>query len=218
MKHIAVIPARKGSVGFKFKNRKFFNMTADFLDQSNLFSDVIVSTNDEVVKEYSLKRNYKVHDRSEELSAGDVSIKAVFENLINENQFSEDTVLWLFYLPVLYKNREDFEKAISLYNEKKMKSLMSFVPVEVHPYTCWRLDNNTPKQFIENNAFRRQDMPDAWSHYHYLCALSVSEISNLNDELIGKNTFPIKLDQNTKNNLVEIDTPEDLEKWEKINS
>ena len=41
-KHIALIPARKGSVGFKFKNRLFFDRTADFLDSIRWFDKVIV--------------------------------------------------------------------------------------------------------------------------------------------------------------------------------
>ena len=45
-KHIALIPARKGSVGFKFKNRLFFDRTADFLDSITWFDNVIVSSND----------------------------------------------------------------------------------------------------------------------------------------------------------------------------
>ena len=48
--HIAFIPARKGSLGFKNKNLIFFRNTGNFLKKYNLFDRVIVSTNDERIK------------------------------------------------------------------------------------------------------------------------------------------------------------------------
>lgn len=215
-KHIAVIPARKGSVGFKFKNRKFFSLTADFLDNSKLYDEVVVSTNDEVIKEYASERGYTVHHRGEVLSEGDVSIKAVFDNLQEEFKFKPDDVLWLFYLPILYKNKADFEAAQRVFNDKKLDSLMTFVTSNTHPYTCWKMVNDRPVQFIVNDVFRRQDMPPAWSHYHYVSGTRVSYLKSVNQELLGQNTFPILLDDLVKNKLVEIDTPEDLEKWNRL--
>ena len=45
-KHVAFIPARKGSKGFKFKNRILFSHTANFINQIDWFDEVIVSTDD----------------------------------------------------------------------------------------------------------------------------------------------------------------------------
>ena len=215
-RHIAIIPARKGSVGFKFKNRKFFSITADFLDESKLYDEVVVSTNDEMIKESASERGYTIHHRNEVLSEGDVSIKAVFDNIQSEMKFADDDVLWLFYLPILYKHKVDFESAKLTFTKMNLDSLICFVSADTHPYTCWKMVNDKPVQFIENDVFRRQDMPKAWSHYHYVCGTRVSYLKNVNQELMGKNTYPILLSDEVKNNLVEIDTPEDLEKWNKI--
>ena len=80
--HIALIPARKGSVGFKFKNRLFFDRTADFLDSITWFDNVIVSSNDSDILDKASKRDYLIHHRSNNLSDSNTSIKAVMKNVI----------------------------------------------------------------------------------------------------------------------------------------
>ena len=104
-KHIAVIPARMGSVAFKFKNRILFDQTVAFLNNVEWFDRVIVSTDDPVVADAARREDYEVHQRATELAGPAVSVKAVFEAVIAEMAVAPDDVLWLFYLPVLFKRR-----------------------------------------------------------------------------------------------------------------
>ena len=101
MKHLAFVPARKGSEGFKHKNRRFFDHTANFIDQLNWVDQVLVSSDDEDLISKAKERNYTAHIRSHELSGPAVSIKSVLENVIIEMGLSADDYVWLFYLPVL---------------------------------------------------------------------------------------------------------------------
>jgi CMP-N-acetylneuraminic acid synthetase len=214
IKHIALIPARKGSVGFKYKNRLFFNKTADFIDSLAWLDNVIVSSDDSEIMDKSNQRGYSVHNRSGLLSGGDVSIKAVVENVILEMELSPQVYIWLFYLPILYKDRKDFEGVKSLISDKNINTLCSFIPVETHPYNCWMYSNESKlERFIPNDVYRRQDLPDAWMHYHYLCVFKAGVVNQLNSELIHEDTYPLFLDQHTSNNLIEIDTPADYQKW-----
>jgi CMP-N-acetylneuraminic acid synthetase len=212
-----MIPARMGSVGFKHKNRKFFDYTANFLDTVEWFDRIIVSTDDPVVKEYSEKKGYDIHHRSECLSGPYISIKQVFESVIQEMDIKKDDILWLFYLPILYKNLADFDRCKEIIEKPDVKSVCSFVKAETHPYVCWLYDSEKKllTQFIENDCFRRQDQPPAWEHHHYLYCFKAEEISDLNNEMINGKTHPMFLDESTAENMLEMDAPSDYEKWKK---
>jgi len=210
-----MIPARMGSEGFKFKNRKFFKLTADFLQNVPWLNRVIVSTDDPVIKDYARKLKFEVHDRHESLAGSTVSIHQVFENVIGEMNVNSDDVLWLFYLPVLYKNINDFEKAKEIIEKKEAKSLCTFVSAKSHPFNCWKFDFEKKEllQYVQNDCFRRQDLPAAWIHYHYVYCFRAKVLKTLNSEMINAETHPIFLEDKVSEKLIEIDTPEDYDRW-----
>ena len=213
-KHVAFIPARKGSKGFKFKNRILFTHTANFINQIDWFSDVVVSTDDPVIKELAVKYGYSIHSRPNSLSSDDVSIKSVFKSYIDSIEPDSNTVLWLFYLTVLHKSLTDFLTAKNMIEVDKAQSVCTFVKAKTHPYDTWLYKTgNTLAKYIENDVYRRQDKPEAWEHYHYVCCFVSNQLNNLNSELIGQSTIPIILDDNTAAKLVEVDTQKDLDNW-----
>ena len=105
VQHLAFIPARRGSLGFKFKNRVFFRNTADFLKNNKIFDRTIISTNDNKIKKIARNYNFEVHNRKNDLSGPKVSIKNTLTNFIKEKKISEKNIIWLFYLPILYKKK-----------------------------------------------------------------------------------------------------------------
>jgi CMP-N-acetylneuraminic acid synthetase len=216
--HSAVIPARMGSRGFKFKNRKLFHHTADFLDEVSWLKKVIVTTNDPVVEKYAKEHGYDIHKRPKYLAGSRISIKQVFESVIRDMGIKKEDVLWLFYLPVLYKNLKDFDTCKSIIEKNDKSSLCSFVPAKSHPYSCWKYDRDKKQlsQYVKNDVFRRQDMPPAWEHYHYVSCFKAKELDSLNSELLNSNTYPFFLDEETSENLIEVDTPEQFERWKAL--
>lgn len=215
-RHVAVIPARAGSVGLPGKNRMFFDATADFIDRAGWFHRVIVSTDDPVVADKTRERGYDLRDRPGELAGPAVSIKLVFEDLIPTMGVGADDMLWLFYLPVLHKDLGDFDRARQVAEVPGTDSVMSFVPAKTHPFSCWKWDGDRLGQYIVNDLFRRQDMPPAWMTYHYTCCFRAKVLDALNSELVGPMTKPVFLSEETARNLIEVDTPEDLERWKRF--
>ncbi len=219
-KHFAIIPARAGSVGLPKKNQILFDSTANFLKNLNWINETIVTSDDKVILDKAILNNFKEYKRSNYLSGSSISIKSVFKDLIDTLNFTEDCILWLFYLPIVYKNLTDFQNAKKIIEKNSIKSLCSFEPSKTHPFNTWVYDKKNRKinQFIKNDIFRRQDLPPAWMHYHYICCFKVSEINKLNNELINSETYPIFLSEEYSKNLVEIDTLEDLERWSQVNN
>lgn len=217
--HVAVIPARAGSVGFPKKNQIFFDNTADFLEDLSWLDKVIVTSDDTIILNKAKKRKYTVYKRSKSLSGSNISIKSVFKDLISSLNIQDDVILWLFYLPILYKNYSDFEDARTIIEKSEIGSLCTFVPVKTHPFNTWYCDQKNEKilQYIKNDIYRRQDLPPAWMHYHYLCCFKVKELKHLNNELLNSETYPVFLSDDCAKNLIEIDVPDDFEKWKKAN-
>ena len=214
--HIAVIPARKNSKSLPYKNRFLFKYTAKFLKNNKLFNKIYVNSDDPHLKILAKKYGFDFFNRQQKLARDTTCIKKVFIDMNNKLNFPKNTYIWLFYIPLVYKNKTDFKKAIKLVEQKRLKSICSFIPAKTHPMSCWQVKKNKVSQFIKNDLCRRQDFPKAYSHHHYICGFNPKYLNKLNNELIFKNTFPMLLNKNTTKKLMEIDTPEEYKKFQKV--
>ena len=72
----------------------------------------------------------------------------MFKDLIDTLNFTEDCILWLFYLPIVYKNlRDKMQKKIK---KNSIKSLCSLTPSKTHPLILLVYDKNRKiNQFIK---------------------------------------------------------------------
>tara|TARA_B100001057_G_scaffold499219_2_gene609049 strand:- start:3178 stop:3849 length:672 start_codon:yes stop_codon:yes gene_type:complete len=215
--HIAVIPARKNSRSLPFKNRFLFNFTAKFLKGNKLFDKVYVNSDDPHLKILAKKYGFNFFKRKKKLAMDKTCIKSVFTDMNNKLKFSNKTFIWLFYIPIVYKNINDFKNSLKIVEKKKLKSICAFKKAETHPMSCWYIKKNRPSQFIKNDFCRRQDFPKAFSHHHYICGFDVKYLKKLNNELIFQNTFPILLNNKTSKKLIEIDTYEELKRFKEMN-
>ena len=213
--HYAIVPARKGSVGLPFKNRKFINRKINFLKKINFFKEIILSSDDEFILNKYKESNIYLINRSKKIAGGKISIKKVFEDILEKKKFLKDDILWLFYITLLYNSKKLIIKSKRKIEKKNVKSICGFVDIKNHPYNAWYYNKNKIKKVIKNDCFRRQDLPKVLEHHHQICAFKVSEFSKLNSELINYKTYPIVFDRNTQKKLIEIDTKDDIKKFKK---
>lgn len=214
--HIAVIPARKNSKSLPLKNRFLFKYTAEFLKGNKLFDEVYVNSDDLFLDNLASKYGFNFFKRQKKLATDKSCIKEVFVDMKKKLKFKDNTFIWLFYIPLVYKNISDFKKSIKLVEEKRLNSLCAFKKSDTHPMSCWYIKKKRPFQFIKNNLCRRQDFPLAYSHHHYICGFNVKILNKLNNELIFKGTYPIVLNSKTSKKLIEVDTPKELKKFKEM--
>ena len=214
--HIAVIPARKNSKSLPFKNRFLFKYTAKFLKNNKLFKKVYVNSDDKYLKILAKKNGFDFFNRQKKFAQDTTCIKEVFTDMRKKIDFPDNTYIWLFYIPLVYKNNNDFKKSIKLVEKKKLKSICAFIRAKTHPMSCWKVKKNKISQYIKNDLCRRQDFPSAYSHHHYICGFDIKYLNKLNSELLSRDTFPILLNEYTSKKLLEVDTPEELKKFKKI--
>ena len=82
IKNIAVIPARKNSRGVKFKNRIFFNLTAQFVEKLRFIDKTIVTSDDKFILSKAKKKDFETHNRKKSFAKNNTSIKSTLANLI----------------------------------------------------------------------------------------------------------------------------------------
>ena len=206
--HIAIIPARKNSKGFKLKNRLLFDFTINFLKKINWFEQIILASDDNYFISKCKKENITYYNRKKQNALDNSSIKSFLKEINEEYYFNKNTIIWLFYLTIPERKINEFRKLKLITEKRNFLSTISFIPIKTHPYDCWII-NKKIKKFINNDKFKRQDKIKLYEHHHYLCAFKVKELSKLNSELINNNYIIIII----KRDIIEIDEKKDFAKF-----
>ena len=134
MKIISIIPARGGSKSLPRKNLVEFlgepliNKTIEQSINSEYIDKTIVSTDNQEIKEQSLKYNLEVIDRPKDISGDEATTESammhVLETLKNDEDYIPDIVILLQVTSPLRKN-DDIDNSIKKFIEEKSDSLIS---------------------------------------------------------------------------------------------
>jgi CMP-N,N'-diacetyllegionaminic acid synthase len=218
MKILGFIPARSGSKGLKNKNminflgKPLIYQTLKTSKKLNV-SDVFVSTDSKkiltYVKKFGIKFNYL---RPKNLSTSKSQIiDAIFHGVdwLKKNNKNYDAVLVL-QPSNPNRNFRVINKAINLFKNKKIQSLISVSKAEEHPYKYFKLKKNS-WEFLEKKLVKshnRQDYPK-----NYFVEDGGIYLSRLNFLKKYKNFIIRKKTRLYKSSLkkVDIDTFEDLQ-------
>ncbi len=223
MNVLAVIPARGGSKGIKRKNLIEINglpLVAYSIRHalaSRLVNRVIVSTEDEEIKEVSLKHGAEVPFlRPSELAEDHVLDWPVFEHVLKElrdrEQYRPDFIVHL--RPTApYRKPEWIDEAVSLLRgNKEADSVRSVHKPAQHPYRVFRINSLgflepiMKHEHEEPHLLRRQDHPDM---YYYNCVIDVTAPHTVLDlkSMTGTRILPYVMDAD---DVLDIDSERDL--------
>jgi CMP-N-acetylneuraminic acid synthetase len=204
---IILIPARRNSKGFPFKNRKLLQQTLNIVPRS-MINQTYVSTDDEEIKKRLTKKGVTIHHRSEEVSRDTTSTKDTVCEFLDQFQIKEDEDVLMLYLTYPERKWHHVASAYEEYRNCKAKSLLCKKDVLTHPYLAMRdVGCNRGKQIVEHNMYRRQDYPKCFEISHYISIFKAGEIYNLNNNMYNENTHFHEIPE-----VVDVDYEEDLKK------
>ena len=172
LKPICIIPARGGSKGIKRKNirilgkKPLISYSIKTALESNLFQDVIVSTEDMEIAKIAKKYNAKIpFMRPSKLAKDTTTTEAVLLDVIKKLKDLEyyfDTVM-LRDCTVPFIDKQDMKKALEIFYENKCDAVFASIKAHPNPYFgMMEVKKNgylVPSKIPKSNVTRRQDAP-----------------------------------------------------------
>ena len=166
LQNIAVIPARKGSIGIKNKNvllikkKPLIQYTFCEVEKSNLINHIFLSTNDSRIKKLSsLNSKIKIIDREKKLCTS----KALMRDVVIDSILKIKKILKLknFNLVLLQptsllRKSLHINQSIKIFNKHtKKKTLMSVSEPINHPYETVFKNNKGQNIFIKKKKYKQ---------------------------------------------------------------
>lgn len=215
MSCIAIIPARGGSKRIPHKNIKEFcgkpilAYSIEAAKQSNLFDEIMVSTDDENIAKIACEYGASVPFMRSEKTSNDFAIlKEVLEEVLSN--YSKKNIYFDYVCCLLptapFIEPRDLCKS---YDIIKKQNCVSVIPVVKYSYTIFRslkIENEKlTMNWPENFSKRSQDLPDAYHDaglfYWYSNSYFEETIPGF-----GDNAYPYILDECK---VQDIDTEDD---------
>lgn len=218
MKNLAIITARSGSKGLKNKNIKLLNgkpliaYSIEAAQKSNLFTEIMVSTDSEEYAEIALKLGAKVpflrsKTNSEDNSGSWDVVMEVLKNYLKAGQ-KYDTICLLQPTSPL-RTYDDIDNGYKLLIEKKADSIIAVCEMEHSPLWSNTLPRDlSMKEFLNKKIADkpRQFLP---TYYRINGALYIKKINYKNDDvhLLDENSFALIMQ---RRHSIDIDTEFDF--------
>lgn len=198
-KIIAIIPARGGSKRVPKKNIKPLNgkpliyYSINSALQSQHFDKIIVSTDDEEIKEISIKFGAEIVERPSNLAEDDSStIDVIFHVLdVLKKKSYEPTLLVLIQPTSPLRDNEDIDNAIRLFLKSKCDILMSVSESKHPPFWCFKLEEGLLKPIfdIKYLSIRSQDLEKTYEPNGAIFIVRPKDLK-LNKSFYSENTIP----------------------------
>ncbi len=215
MKPIAIIPARGGSKRIPRKNIVDINgkpMIAYAIEtalKSEVFSEVIVSTEDAEIKEISQKYGARVVDRPDELATDIVFETDVYKHVLST--FDELPSFFCgIYATAIFIEPQDLRDSFAMIEEDSdVDILMSTSRYQIHPFKALRKNDQGYMEMVypKECLMRSQTYPD------YVASNGTFYWCKIESYLKNPSYYPEKLKAYILPSYrgLDIDEPEDLE-------
>lgn len=211
MKPVAIIPARGGSKRLPRKNilpllgRPMMGWPIESALKSGVFSDVIVSTEDEEIKKIAANCGAKVIDRPAELASDTAMEIDVYEQVLNALPQKPDMFCAIYATAVLLEPA-DFQKSFATFGDAD--AMMSVSEYAIHPFKA--LEKN--KDGFLDMVYPAQCLQRSQTYPHYVASNGTFYWFKTDLYMQHKSYYPPRLMPYVlpSGRAVDIDTPDDL--------
>lgn len=222
MKIVAIIPARGGSKGIPNKNivdicgLPMIAYTINAALNSNIFNQVVVTTDNQDIKNVALSYGAYVIDRPSHLAQDNSSSLDAIEHALKYIIEQDNTFTHFALLQPTspLRNEQHIIEAFDVYRSKNANSLVSVNLSTIPPQkTLVEINGQiTPLTNLNDLTQNRQNLPKS---YHPNGAIYISKIDNF---LKDKNLFsdPLSIYTMDEQSSIDVDNFDDLEKVKNI--
>lgn len=204
-----VIPARKGSKGLPFKNRKLLHHTLNIIPDEYKH-DTWITTDDKAIIIEADKLGFKTHLRHSSLAKDESSTKEVMQDFVNKQCNPRGETVIMLYLTYPERTWEDVMNAKNFYDNNTpvgTGSLLCKKEIKTSPFLMLKEENNNRgSQLFYHDLYRRQDYPKCFEISHFICIFAAQYINNLNNNMYDRDTVYMEIP-----NVTDVDTQKDLD-------
>lgn len=211
-----LIPARRNSKGFPFKNRVLLERTLSKIPEGWKDRTTVI-TDDEEIARSTEGKGFQVFTRSPSTAVDTASVRECLTEATEG--LWESSVITMLYLTYPNRTWGDLMRIWRYWQGKEqhdIRSLLCRKKPETHPWlTITELDSkDRAEQLIgsltgeNHDLYRRQDYPEVWEISHFVSMFKKAELEQLNGNLYNPSTMFFKLDNKT--DTTDIDEPTDF--------
>lgn len=164
---IAIVPARGGSKGIPRKNmtmlagRPLIDHTLHAAKFANVFDDIIVSTDDTEIADFSKHAGCSVHQRPSFLATDSSRVVDSVLDIAHSRQLEAATLVMVLQPTSPFRTAQHIREAVDLFQNQDSTAVISVVECDHHPLKTVRIDNQrivptNDHRFLETS---RQDLP-----------------------------------------------------------
>jgi len=164
---VAVVPARGGSKGIPRKNmtmlagRPLIDHTLYAAKTVNFFDDIIVSTDDVEIADFSRYAGCSVHQRPSYLATDSSRVVDSILDIALSRQLDASTLIMVLQPTSPFRTAQHIREAVNLFQNQDSTAVISVVECEHHPLKTVRIENQRIVPTSDHRLLEtsRQDLP-----------------------------------------------------------
>ena len=192
-KILAIIPARGGSKGIPGKNHRnildkpLISWTIEHALSIDIIDEIIVTTDDEIIKNISMEYDITVINRPKYLAEDHSLVVDAIRHVLEtfHKKVNPNDIIVMMEPTALYRRKSDTIASIELVsNNSVFNSAATFRSALLHPERAWVIKNNQATTFIKDAAVWRSTNRQALTSVYQPLGTYVFRVSDIGEFIV----------------------------------